>query len=43
MSGRKMGVRHDLPDIGEHTDSILSETGFSNDEIVELRSKGIIG
>ena len=43
MSGRKMGVRHDLPDIGEHTDSILSETGFSNDEIAELRSKGIIG
>ncbi len=43
MNGRKMGVRHDLPDIGEHTDSILSETGFSYDEIAELRSKGIIG
>jgi crotonobetainyl-CoA:carnitine CoA-transferase CaiB-like acyl-CoA transferase len=43
MNGRKMGVRHDLPDIGEHTDSILSETGFSYDEIEELRSKGIIG
>lgn len=43
MNGHKMGLRHDLPDIGEHTDSILSVTGISDDKIAELRSKGIIG
>ncbi|MDG1995539.1 MAG: CaiB/BaiF CoA-transferase family protein [Emcibacteraceae bacterium] len=43
MDGRKMGVRHDLPDIGEQTEAILKENGFSLDQIDKLKSDGIIG
>ena len=43
MDGRKMGVRHDLPDIGEQTEAILKENGFKLDQIDKLKSDGIIG
>jgi crotonobetainyl-CoA:carnitine CoA-transferase CaiB-like acyl-CoA transferase len=43
MDGRKMGVRHDLPDIGEQTEAILEENGFSLEKIKKLKSDGIIG
>ncbi len=31
-----------VPALGEHTDAVLSELGFSRDEIAELRAKGVI-
>ena len=31
------------PELGEHTDEILGETGLSAAEIGELRSRGIVG
>ena len=43
MGGKKMGVRQDLPGIGEQTESILIENGFSAEKIKQLQSDGIIG
>ena len=31
------------PDHGEHTDQVLMELGFSNDDITNLKSKRIVG
>jgi len=30
------------PDIGEHSDTILSEMGLAPEQIVELRARGVI-
>jgi crotonobetainyl-CoA:carnitine CoA-transferase CaiB-like acyl-CoA transferase len=35
--------RHGAPDLGEHTDEILAEAGFSTAEIETLRSAGVSG
>ena len=35
-------LRHHSPGKGEHTDEILSELGFHNHEIEELRAKDIV-
>ncbi|MDB4218851.1 CoA transferase [Emcibacteraceae bacterium] len=43
MGGKKMGVRQDLPGIGEQTESILIENGFSAEKIKQFQSDGIIG
>ncbi|MDP1627531.1 CaiB/BaiF CoA-transferase family protein [Parvibaculum sp.] len=40
---RTPGTIHDrAPVLGEHTDSILGELGYSQDEIVAFRSEGVI-
>jgi crotonobetainyl-CoA:carnitine CoA-transferase CaiB-like acyl-CoA transferase len=31
-----------IPDVGEHTDSVLSSLGYSAREIAELRAEGAI-
>ena len=43
MNGKRMGVRHDLPEIGEQTETILIENGFSSEQIEKFKSDGIIG
>lgn len=43
MDGKKLGVRHDLPKIGEQTETILIENGFSAEKIKQFKSDGIIG
>lgn len=43
MDGKRMGVRHDLPEIGEQTEAILIENGFSSEQIDKFKSDGIIG
>ncbi len=43
MEGHKMGVRHDLPEIGEQTADILRESGFSEADIKQMQEDGIIG
>ena len=35
-------IRMDAPELGQHTEEVLLESGFSWDEIEELRGKGII-
>ena len=35
-------VRHHSPDPGEHTDEVLTEVGFTPDEIARLRAGGIV-
>ena len=35
-------VRTTGPGIGQHTDEILSEAGFSRDEITDLSQRGVI-
>jgi formyl-CoA transferase len=37
------GVRERAPIAGEHTDAVLSEAGFCDDEIAALRSTGSVG
>lgn len=32
-----------IPGLGEHTDAVLSEIGFSTDEVAQLRADGVIG
>jgi crotonobetainyl-CoA:carnitine CoA-transferase CaiB-like acyl-CoA transferase len=36
-------VPHRLaPELGEHTDEILAEVGYTHDEVSELRSRGAV-
>lgn len=35
-------IRHRAPELGEHTDRILGDLGYSRDEIAELRAKDVI-
>jgi crotonobetainyl-CoA:carnitine CoA-transferase CaiB-like acyl-CoA transferase len=35
-------IRHRAPQLGEHTDRIMSELGYTASEIADLRSKGVI-
>jgi crotonobetainyl-CoA:carnitine CoA-transferase CaiB-like acyl-CoA transferase len=34
--------RHRAPTLGEHTDEILAELGYSAREVAELRTKGVV-
>jgi len=42
MDGTPPSVRRAPPLLGEHTDEILGEVGFSADEIVQLRRDGAV-
>jgi crotonobetainyl-CoA:carnitine CoA-transferase CaiB-like acyl-CoA transferase len=42
MSETPGSVRRRAPTLGEHTDEVLSELGFSNNEIAGFRSEGIV-
>jgi formyl-CoA transferase len=39
----RITVRRAAPGIGEHTDEVLAEAGFSDDEIATLRKVGAAG
>jgi crotonobetainyl-CoA:carnitine CoA-transferase CaiB-like acyl-CoA transferase len=43
MSGTPLDPKRRAPLLGEHTDDVLAEAGYSSDEIEQLRSSGIVG
>ena len=42
LSDTPGGIRHRAPLLGEHTDAILSDLGYSKTAIDELRAQGVI-
>jgi len=42
MNGKRFGVHHDIPDIGEDNHTVLSELGLSETEIEKLQADGVI-
>jgi crotonobetainyl-CoA:carnitine CoA-transferase CaiB-like acyl-CoA transferase len=43
MAGERLPVRCGPPSLGQHTESVLEELGYSQAEIASLRDAGIIG
>jgi crotonobetainyl-CoA:carnitine CoA-transferase CaiB-like acyl-CoA transferase len=43
MSVSETGIRQRPPTIGEHTDEILTELGYSTNEIAKFRDKDVVG
>ena len=43
MSGTPTRVQRASPALGEHTDSILANLGYSDDEVAAMREKGVVG
>jgi crotonobetainyl-CoA:carnitine CoA-transferase CaiB-like acyl-CoA transferase len=43
MSATPPDVRRRAPLLGEHTDAVLSEAGYSSAEIVQLRKSRTVG
>ncbi len=35
-------IRHRAPTLGEHTDEVLKELGYTNEEIAALRAGGVV-
>ena len=42
LNGRKLEVRRDLPRIGQHTRDILSDIGFSDEEVENMIGSGAV-
>jgi len=43
MNDRRFGVHRDVPRKGEHTREVMTELGYSDDEIEQMISQGIVG
>ncbi len=42
MDGQRLQNRRDPPQIGQHTNDVLNEIGFSSNEAAELQRSGAI-
>jgi len=42
MDGERLGVRLNPPTIGEHSDEVLTQLGYSEEEIIKLFSAGFV-
>ena len=42
LDGHRPGVRHNPPRLGEHTDALLLEVGYSISEIAQLKDDGVV-
>jgi crotonobetainyl-CoA:carnitine CoA-transferase CaiB-like acyl-CoA transferase len=42
LSGSPGGIRHRAPTLGEHTDEVLGEIGYTDEEIAALRQAGVV-
>jgi crotonobetainyl-CoA:carnitine CoA-transferase CaiB-like acyl-CoA transferase len=42
MNGKRFGVHHDIPDIGEDSQAVLEELGYDDDSIQDMKINGII-
>jgi crotonobetainyl-CoA:carnitine CoA-transferase CaiB-like acyl-CoA transferase len=42
LSETPAALRRPPPDLGEHTEAILIELGYSNDQLAEFRQAGIV-
>jgi len=43
MDGTPSEISRPAPSLGQHTDEVLSECGFADDEIEKLRAVGALG
>lgn len=43
LSATPVVLRRPPPDLGQHTDSVLTQMGFSNEEIAAMRESGAVG
>ena len=41
MGGKRAGIRLQPPLLGEHTDALLTEVGYSDEEIAALKDRNI--
>ena len=42
VSGQPFDTRRPAPSLGEHTEEVLSEIGYSTDDVAGLRSRGVV-
>ena len=42
IAGERLGVRHSPPRLGEHSDALLAELGYSPEQTQALRSQGVL-
>ena len=43
IDGEPLSIERMAPELGEHTEAVLLEAGYSWDDVVQLRADGVIG
>jgi formyl-CoA transferase len=42
VAGQPFGIEHEAPLVGEQSDEVLEELGYSDDEVRRLRERGVL-